>query len=177
MNYFNKKNLVIISIAVLLIVNIAAISTVLYLTYKRPALPERPSRESMRTARNKLNLSSDQMNAFELFQKDYQQKSKHVFFDMHKKRVMMMDEFSKENPDSMLLYDLAKQTGDLHHELKRLTINHLLDIKSVCNKDQFSYLEGMFRRKIMDDESGMHKRFDRARMHRNKRSEKPKSER
>lgn len=177
MNYFNKKNLVIISIAVLLIVNIAAISTVLYLTYKRPPMPERSSRESMRTVQDNLKLSKDQKIAFKTYQNDYQEETKDVFIEMHKKRVMMMDEFSKEIPDSMLLYDLAKQTGNLHHELKRLTINHLLDLKSICNKEQFRYLEGMFRKKIMDDESGMHKRFDRARKYRNRRNEQAKRER
>jgi len=177
MNYFNKKNLVIISIAVLLIVNIAAIGTVLYLTYKKPQMSEHPSQESLRTIREKLKLNAAQKDAFEMFQKDYQEKTKDVFVEMHQKRVMMMDEFSKEKPDSMVLYDLAKQTGVLHENLKRLTINHLLDLKEVCNKEQFKYLEGMFRQKMMDDESVMHKPFERGRKYRNRRGEQPNRER
>lgn len=177
MNYFNKKNLVIISIAVLLIVNVAAISTVLFLTYKKPSAPRTQSRESIRTAQKKLNLSKEQKNAFGVFQKDYQLETKNIFIEMHKKRVLMMDEFQKEKPDSMVLYDLAEKTGELHKELKILTINHLLDLKEICTEEQFKYLEGLFRQKIMEDESGMHNRFDRARKYRNRRSEQPKRER
>lgn len=177
MNYFNKKNLVIISIAVLLIVNIAAISTVLFLTYKRPSVPRTQVRESIRTAQKKLNLSKEQKNAFGVFQKDYQLETKSIFIEMHKKRVMMMDEFQKENPDSMLLYNLAEKAGELHKELKVLTINHLLDLKGMCNEEQFRYLEGMFRQKIMDDESGMHRPFNKGRKYRNRRNALPKRER
>ena len=57
MNYFNKKNIVIISIAVLLIINVAVIGTVLFLTYKKPAVTEIQPRESINAARQKLNLS------------------------------------------------------------------------------------------------------------------------
>ncbi len=177
MNYFNKKNLVIISIAVLLIVNIAAIGTVLFLTYKRPSMPEPPSRKSIRTVRENLKLSEDQKNTFEIFQKNYHEKTKQVFIEMHQKRVLMMDEFSKDQPDSVVLYDLAKETGVLHEQLKRLTINHLLDLKGVCNDEQFKYLEGMFRQKIMDDEPGMHQPFNRERKYRNRRTAKPQGER
>lgn len=178
MNYFNKKNLVIISIAVLLIVNIAAISTVLFLTYKKPALPEKQSIETIRAARKNLKLSAEQKDAFEFFQKDYQEKTKDVFMEMHQKRVKMMDEFSKEDPDSMLLYDLAKQTGKLHQELKIHTINHLLDLKGICTREQFKYLEGMFRQKMMNDESVMNRPFDnKARKYRNRRSAQPQRER
>lgn len=177
MNYFNKKNIVIISIAVLLIINVAVIGTVLFLTYKKPAVTEIQPRESINAARQKLNLSGDQKNTFEIFQKEYQEQTKQVFIKMHQKRVMMMDEFSKENPDSMVLYNLAEKTGELHKELKILTINHLLDLKGVCDDEQFRYLEGMFRQKIMDDESGMHRPFDRKRQYRNRRSEQPRRER
>jgi flagellar basal body-associated protein FliL len=174
MNYFTKKNIVIVSIAVLLIVNIAAISTVLFLAYKKPAMPEIQPRESINTARKKINLSADQKSAFEGFQKKYQQQTRNVFIKMHQKRVRMMDEFSKEDPDSILLYDLAKKTGELHEELKVLTINHLLDLKGICSEKQFKYLEGMFRQKIMDDESGMHRPFNNQRKYRNRRNIQPK---
>lgn len=178
MNYFNKKNLIIIAIAVLLIINVAAISTVLFLTYKKPTLPQKQSIESIRGARKNLKLSADQKDAFEILQKDYQEKTKDVFVEMHQKRVMMMDEFSKEDPDSMLLYELAKQAGLLHQELKMLTINHLLDLKGICTKEQFKYLEGMFRQKLMNDESVMHRPFDnKARKYRNRRSAQPQRER
>lgn len=178
MNYFNKKNLIIIAIAVLLIINVAAISTVLFLTYKKPALAQKQSIESIRGARKNLKLNADQKDAFEVFQQDYQKKTKEVFVEMHQKRVMMMDEFSKEDPDSMLLYELAKQTGNLHQELKMLTINHLLDLKGICTKEQFRYLEGMFRQKLMNDESVMHRPFDnKARKYRNRRSAQPQRER
>lgn len=174
MNYFNKKNIAIISIVVLLIINIAAISTVLFLTYKKPEMPnEIQPRESMRSARKNLNLSADQKKAFEAFQKEYQEQTKKVFVEMHQKRVLMMDEFSKEDPDSSVLYDLAEKTGELHKDLKRLTINHLLDLKGICNQEQFRYLEGMFRRKLMDDESEMNRPFDRNRKYRNRRDAQP----
>ncbi len=173
MNYFNKKNITIISIAVLLIINIAVISTVLFLTYKKPAMPEIQPRESINAARQNLNLSAEQKNDFEIFQKQYQEQTKQVFIEMHQKRMMMMDEFSKENIDSIVLYNLAEKTGELHKKLKMLTINHLLDLKGVCDDEQFRYLEGMFRQKMMDDESGMNRPFDRKRQFRNRRDQQP----
>ena len=171
MNYFNKKNIVILSIAILLIVNIATIGTVIYLTYKRPPITELPppiQKRSLNEAKKGLDLNQEQKDAFVLSQNSYREKTKEVFTQLHKARVSMMDEFSKPEPDSMVLYDLAKQSGLIHEELKRLTINHLLELKSVCTEDQFKYLERMFRGRIMDEGPGRGHHPDRVRKYRNR---------
>jgi Spy/CpxP family protein refolding chaperone len=155
MNYFNKKNVVILIIAVLLIINIATISTIVYLTYHKPTMPpyaEKFHTESFRKNWGKLGLNKKQKEAFGNFKRKYRVQTREIFKELHKKRVLMMDEFSNKESDSIVLYKLAEESGNLHEKLKIITLNHLLDLKNVCTPEQFKYLEGLFRMKIMEDE-------------------------
>lgn len=152
MNYFTKKNIVVVIISILLIVNIASISTVIYLTYKKQPVKSRSSHESYKRVRNNLRFSSEQRETFEVFYRNYQQKTREIFHQLRQKKIMMMDEFSKPETDSTTLNKLALETGHLHTQLKLLTIDHLLDLKKICTPEQFQFLEGVFRKKIMEDE-------------------------
>jgi hypothetical protein len=96
---------------------------------------------------------------------------------LHQNRIKMMDEFSKPDPDSSVLYNLAEETGRLHQQLKRQTINHLLDIKGFCTEKQFKYLERRFRSRIMEDEPSRRYHHGRKGKYRNKRNDRDKNER
>jgi Spy/CpxP family protein refolding chaperone len=154
MNYFNKKKVVIMIIAILLIVNVATISTIIFRTYHHPpGHPpiEKTHKKSFKRFWKDLNLNKEQRKTFGEFRKQYWKDAKIIFNELHNNRVQIMDEFSSLETDSIRLYELAKESGDLHEKLKVITLNHLLDMKKVCTPKQFKYLRELFKKAIMEE--------------------------
>ncbi len=169
MNYFTRKKLTILLIAVLLIANIASIGTIIFLSYRKPPMPEPQfNAESFRKTKEKLGFTKEKEDTLKIMQKKYWEQSREVMVQLHQKRVLIMDEFSKPDTDSTKLYLLAEETGDLHTQLKKLTINHMLEMKSVCTEEQFKFLDGMFRKRMMEDERKFRPDFDRKRQYKNR---------
>lgn len=59
-------------------------------------------------------------------------------------RRALLQEVSKQSPDKDVVNKITLRIGHLHTALKRQTVNHLLNIKKVCNKDQQDKLRLLF---------------------------------
>ena len=154
MNYFNKKNIVILIIAILLIINISTISTIIYLSYTKPPMPVTEiDRKPYTMLKRELNLTEDQSTEFLQIGEAFRERNLEILKDMHENRIAIIDEMGRPEPDQEKLDSLADEVGYLHSQLKRNTINHFLDLKKVCTPDQYLQLENKFRRMIMNEMS------------------------
>ncbi|MBU1013140.1 MAG: periplasmic heavy metal sensor [Bacteroidetes bacterium] len=152
MNYFSKRNIVILVIAVLLIINIASISTIVYHSYgnRINKMPE-TERTSMRDFRQELNLNAQQIDEFGKLGKKFMIDTRMRMDEMHQIRLALINEMSSANPDTAKMFAMADDIGKLHAQIKRQTIDHFLIIKNNCTDAQFDKFVTLFQRSLMDD--------------------------
>lgn len=167
MNTQTKKQLITGLIIFLVVVNIAALSTIIYrnkiasppINEDYVQLRQKVEEQGMyRFFRNELQLSEDQFKQFRDINHQNMLRSRDIVRQLHTKRVEMMEEVSKENPDKDKLDNISHEIGTLHYELKRNTYNHFLELKEICSEDQQEKLQHMFMRMIDDQDFGPRQR-------------------
>jgi len=83
-----------------------------------------------------LKLDSDQQNQFREIHWNYMRKAKLISYDMSLLRDSLLDSMDESRPDSIRLNELAEQIGINHTELKKLTVQYYISLKSICNPEQ-----------------------------------------
>jgi len=152
MNYFSKRSIVILVIAVLLIINIASISTIVYHSYgNRKTNMAEAEQTSMKDFRQELNLNPKQIDEFGKLGKKFRLDTRMKMDEMHKIRLALINEMSSANPDTAKMFAMADDIGKLHAQIKRQTIYHFLIIKNNCTSTQFDKFVTLFQRSLMDD--------------------------
>jgi uncharacterized membrane protein len=145
------KNLLIGLIIFLVVLNVATITTVLTHINKSAStsnstnydvdLPLEPSDRapSNQTARylgQRLNLTKDQQELFRQAGMGYNRKVREISLNMNILRDQLLDEMDRDDPDSLLLASISEEIGNKHVELKKLTIDHYIGLKKLCNDEQ-----------------------------------------
>lgn len=157
MSYFKKSNTsLILLVAILLATNIATIFTVLYnknenkITLNKseknvaPNLSQRQHRFGNYMS-DRLKLSSDQEIKFRSLRSEFHTNAKGVSKEIQKKRKFLYLELAKEKADLEKLNQIADEIGLLHANLKKLSINHYVNMKEICSEDQQDELYQMFK--------------------------------
>ena len=151
MNYFTKKRWIILLIVFLLIINVAAISTIIFHRYFIPdhVLQEKKFENPVGFMRKAINLDSKQEKIFNKLNSDYRKKSAETLEMLKMKRVEMLEEISLPEPNLEKLDEIANEIGTLHADLKKLTIKNFLEMKNNCTGEQQQKLKRMYRRMLM----------------------------
>jgi Spy/CpxP family protein refolding chaperone len=75
----------------------------------------------------------------------YRAKARVLFNRMDDKRFEILDELSNDKPDTILLKKLSDEFGNMHSQLKLLTIDFYLDIKEISTPEEQEELNHYFR--------------------------------
>lgn len=152
MNYFSRKKIVILVIAVLLVINIASISTIIYHSYENKRIQKhlQQERTSMRNLKQELNLKPEQLEKMNELGKTFYQNTRAILEKMHGVRIALINEMSSANPDTAKMFAMADDIGLLHAQIKRETVRHFLELKKNCTPEQFEQFLKMFHRLLMD---------------------------
>lgn len=94
--------------------------------------------------KQKLDLSTDQTFIFRDLHHEYKADASLICLKIDDTRKEMINELSLEKSDSLKLNVIANNIGDLHTQLKGLTINYFLDMKKNCNNEQKEELYKVF---------------------------------
>ncbi|NPA67529.1 MAG: periplasmic heavy metal sensor [Chlorobi bacterium] len=148
-----NKNTLIWIVVILAITNISTVGTILYRAYFEKTKPEInysqtikiPQSRLGRFFRNELNLNIEQHRKFRQFRQEFHAKANIITAEMQKKRNEMLNELAEENSDTAHLHKLAEELGDLHEDLKHLTFEYYLNMKSICNAEQKEKLFEIFK--------------------------------
>lgn len=105
---------------------------------------EMPSEQRTRFFRDQLNLRQDQMDIFRDLNREYNRSARRISGELEELRIDMVNEMGKENPDSEELDFISENIGELHSELKKVTIQYYLDMKEVCDENQQEKLNEIF---------------------------------
>lgn len=147
----NKTNKILaLAVAFLVVLNLATIGTIVYRNHQEKdentavVLDENQPPITGNFFRRTLGFNDDQMNVFRKAHRTFQPRANNLIFEMDSLKHEMFTELNKLNPDTLKLNNLSDHIGNHHAELKKITNNFYLEIKSTCNEDQCAQLEKTF---------------------------------
>jgi Spy/CpxP family protein refolding chaperone len=149
-----KKNLIIVFLILLTIVNVAALVTIAYHRFhaKRPFPPKGRPDGHMKFLQQELGLSEDQARDFELHMEKFRMETEPIQDSIRTIRTELMSELTKPEPDIQRLNQLAEEIGVLEVNLKKQSITHMLEGRSLLTPEQHKKFLSLF-----------HQRWDRLR--------------
>ena len=161
MNKQTKKILLSVFVIVLIIINLSALSTIYYHNKIRDKKIEefKDKREQMhiggmhRFIKEELNLDSLQFEQFREASYENMRETHKIAEKLNFYRHDMISEIAKKNPDLNKLDKLSRNIGDLHYELKKLSTNHFMELKEICNEEQQENLQKLFMRMMEDQDN------------------------
>jgi len=105
---------------------------------------EMPAQQRTRFFREQLNLNQDQMEPFRKLNREYNWDARQISLKLQSLRIEMVTQLGEKNPDKIALDSISKNIGELHSELKNVTIAYYLDMKNICSEDQQEKLNEIF---------------------------------
>jgi Spy/CpxP family protein refolding chaperone len=150
----SKQSLMVWAIVILAIMNFSTLATIAYHQYQSKQYEVNPDLESQseqasgnfsgRYFRDKLNLSSNQLEKFREFNPGFRQQAREINIELAEKRKQMLEEMAKSKSDTSRLNRLSDSIGNLHSGLKKITYKYYLDLKNICDEAQQKQLEQVF---------------------------------
>jgi Spy/CpxP family protein refolding chaperone len=113
---------------------------------------EIPSEQRTRFFREQLNLTPEQMDVFRDLNRNFNRNGNNINAELQRLRIEMVQELGNENPDSARLDSISITIGNLHAQLKQLTIDYYLDMKENCDEEQQKKLNEIFMSLLKEDE-------------------------
>ncbi|HBB90231.1 MAG: hypothetical protein A2X22_13950 [Bacteroidetes bacterium GWF2_49_14] len=159
-----KQNLLIGLVLFLVVTNVATILTVArhinkqdkgFITNRASAMAGDtagvPGTQRVKYMAEQLGLSSDQQDSFRNATWEYGRKAQGISQKMSRLRDLLLIEMDKDTPDTTRLSQLSEQIGFQHTNLKKLSVDHYLVLKSFCMDDQKKELFEMFEKVLKPD--------------------------
>ncbi|OGL46530.1 MAG: hypothetical protein A2161_22080 [Candidatus Schekmanbacteria bacterium RBG_13_48_7] len=133
-----KKNLFILFLILLMIINITALTTIAYQRYKVGRHDLRTDRPGMgmRNVNRMLGLNDMQAKEFESEHEKLNAEIEQIQELLEQKRTALLDEMMILEPDMSKINKLIEDTGNLQTEIKKKTTMHILKLKTFLNPQQ-----------------------------------------
>lgn len=146
MNIFQKKNLAIWILAILLVVSLSALGTMIFHRACRPAPEKReascPAGCSLLT--KELGLDDKQAKQIEQIREEYRNTARITADSLRDKRMAIVTELGKPAPDTALLRVMAGDIGRLHALLINQTVDQYFRISRECSPEQREKLSSLY---------------------------------
>jgi hypothetical protein len=145
MNYFNKNKVFFWMVVFILIINLSALITFL-VYYSKTNRPEKElvAGQSCQQLCRKLTLTPEQSKSVEIIQKEFSEKLDPIVSAIKENRMLMLDELSKDKPDTTLIKNYLSAIGDLQKELQKAAVWQFMSMKKICNADQCRKLSNLY---------------------------------
>ncbi|MFP4526073.1 MAG: Spy/CpxP family protein refolding chaperone [Bacteroidales bacterium] len=156
MNKYTKKQLLIGGLVLLVVINLAALGTVLYNNYQQKQnqseeigerrYPNKTQSDSIRHPKRgdhfgqfikeKLNFDKNQYNEFSEIRRRNRQKQMSLHKKMQEKRNRMMEELASDQPNEDKLLEINDSITEIQSELNKVLINYFKEVREICNPEQ-----------------------------------------
>jgi len=148
----NTYRLLVWAVIILLATNISmAVSFLVHkkqdqnnLEKQEQAIINVPTEQQTKFFREQLNLTPEQMNPFREINRNYNRATNAVAHKLEDLRIEMVGELGKEHPDKNRLNEITTEIGNLHKELKNITIEYYQQMNNVCDRQQREKLNAIF---------------------------------
>jgi Spy/CpxP family protein refolding chaperone len=150
----NVRTLVFL-IVILLVINVAAIGTILYERLSRPefALPPVAPRAELlpdeKRPRGRLDLTRDQrVRLFESRNQLREELSARTE-RIRDLRGRLLEEIGRENPNRELIYELVEEMGRIHVEIQKHVVTRIIEDGAVLEPEQREFLLHMLEQRTL----------------------------
>ena len=113
---------------------------------------EVPTEQRTRFFREQLNLTTDQVDQFRELNRNFNHTAREISLQLESLRAGMVDEMGKPEADKQRLDEITKEIGELHTQLKNVTIDYYMGMKTACNEEQKEKLNEIFRSMLKQNE-------------------------
>lgn len=155
MKYFTNKEVWIWILAALLVINIAVTVTILWRQYRLPEPVERfPHPKEMSDKRppkgfgkwhEKMGFTPEQDEKLKAERDRFLKISGEIFNKLRENQDSLFAEMKRETADTLVLFRLADETGQLHARLRKESVKHILITKSLTTPEQFEKMTEMMK--------------------------------
>lgn len=158
-----KTKTIIILLWISLALNLLFASLFIYLSIKGPhinAIEEKSIDEGkIRRPEQIMDLDSNQREKFSALKAEHRSKIKPLIDEIKGAKNRMFNEFRKDSPDTAIVGGEIKLILASEEKIHREMVHHILSVKPILNKEQFSTFINRFEN-IMhcQRDSGMHKK-------------------
>jgi Spy/CpxP family protein refolding chaperone len=142
-----KKNLAIILLVLLTLINIAALVTFAYHRFfpRMPFPPRGRTEPPDRFMQKELSLNEQQIKEFDSHFGRFRTETKPVVDSLRETRMKLNQEIAAERPDTVRLTQLADEIGRLEISLQKRMIRHMLETKDFLTPEQQKKFFSLFR--------------------------------
>jgi len=153
----NRQRILLWIIAVLVIFNIATISTIFYHKHTENLERESVVLDNKGTVlkgkyfRHSLGFDNEQMDAFRNANRVFKHSARESVQNIELLKQQMFFELQKAKSDTRKLDSISTQIGIQHAELKKSTCEFYLNIKNVCTPEQLKKFESSFNSLFTND--------------------------
>jgi Spy/CpxP family protein refolding chaperone len=113
---------------------------------------EMPAQQRTRFFREELNLNSEQLEKFREYNRDYNRAAMQITHQLEDLRIDMISVLGETESDPKKLDSITEEIGKQHTELKKITSDYYLKMKTVCNEEQKVKLNEIFMSMIKKNE-------------------------
>jgi Spy/CpxP family protein refolding chaperone len=145
MNYFDKSKLLLWVVVFFLVINITALVTFfVYFSNAGRQVQVTSAGQTCGQVCRMLDLTEEQSKNVEAIQADFREKADPVIGEIRENRRLIVEELSKDVPDTSLVNRYANSIGELHKQLQKTAAGQFLSLKKVCNPEQCRKLSDMY---------------------------------
>lgn len=157
-----KYRLLIWLVFILFAMNLSTIASLVYHTRqtKKQTTTQQASDQSVvkaeqgaRFFREQLNLNPAQTNRFREINREYNHTAHNIANDLEQLRLIMVEAMGKTESDTVRLNTICREIGHQHEQLKKLTVDYYLKMKSSCNEDQRIKLNNIFKEMVQKEDT------------------------
>lgn len=137
----------------LLIINLSAFATLLFMNSGASSEVGQGSKvRSDQFLKQELNLSDEQFQTLVKLDGDVNRSYQLLLDKQCEFNFEMLEELSSANPSKITLDSIANRYGKYQTLLKRQTIRHFMNVRSVCNDEQILLLDNLLQSMMELDE-------------------------
>ncbi len=138
---FSNTRIYIWVIIILIVLNISTIGTIFYHNYKvenfrKLDQKNYPVQRTPKFFHHQEHFYGDRSDKHVKYINEYRSEARILAKKMQEKRVELLNHLSSDTTDTTYLNNLASEFGDLHRDLKLLTIDFYLKTKAVSTPEQ-----------------------------------------
>ena len=138
------------TIVILLIINLATLTTIWYREFRKPdfrpfAPRDRQERKENvpRFMKEELNLDENQFQAFEKIRTEYLERAGNLMSQMHDLREELFREVLAATPDSLKTVGILQKIGDKQVEFDRNIYSYFMEIRALCGEQNEDKLHAL----------------------------------
>ncbi|MBN2213338.1 MAG: periplasmic heavy metal sensor [Bacteroidales bacterium] len=152
--FFSQNRLLIWLVIFLLVLNISAISSIIYhrvretkeipSPFQPPIAWEGRMPDEGRFLRDYLELDKAQFEQFMIKRHGFQTKARGITEELREKKVEFLEELNKKDTDTSKIRELSEDIGQLHKALRLESGKYYLGLRTICNDEQRQKLHRFF---------------------------------